>query len=89
MKRGPGYSIRAVTLDHNDWIDLPRNRVIMLAFSPQAGGKKAAEWAIQQLDDAIRYRRMGPPVPVASILKLGTAEHRRRLQQGEAHSSEL
>ena len=82
-KRGPTYSIRALCLNHDDWIDLPRNRAICLAFIPCAGGKAVAEWAVSEINAALTFRRMAPPVPLLPLLGLGSADHKRRLKQAQ------
>ena len=64
-----GYSVVVLKLNHNDWIDVPRERLFLLGFRSTAGGQCAAKWAAQKAQEVMKARRsMGGPIGVWEVL---------------------
>ena len=59
-----GYSVRALVLDHAEFVQVRRVRVFILGFHADAGAASAAEWALQTILAVMKARRADrAPVP--------------------------
>ena len=70
-----GYSVVVLKLNHNDWIDVARERMFLLGFRSTAGGQRAAKWAAQKAQEVVTARQsMGGPVGVWEVLDASDPE---------------
>lgn len=65
-----GFAIRALTLNHSIWTELPRSRVFIIGVTADLGGSKAADWIVNAIQESTRYRQLSVPTPIWSIIDL-------------------
>ena len=64
-----GHAVRAILCDHLVFVDLPMIRVIIIGVHADAGGARAADWALEQLQEVMDFRKMhGPPTKLTDIV---------------------
>ena len=86
-----GYAVRALFVDHIHWVKVPRLRIIVLGFSPEAGGAAAADWAVREIEECVRFRKShGPCTSVEAIVSSDDpVELKRRPHIEETHEIAL
>ena len=53
-----GYSSRAMVINHDCFVKVPRRRIFILGASEEAGGKEAADIAIKKVVDVLEHVRV-------------------------------
>jgi hypothetical protein len=89
MCAGAGYHIRALVLNHDVWIAVPRRRVFLIGVCDAAGGAAAVDWIVQKITAMFDARQLaGPGASVWSIVSLSDSAELDLLQSGKAFKSE-
>jgi len=83
MLASHGYFSQALHLDSKTWIDVARPRLFIIAIDQACGGAEAVRWVSEQVQSAVRYREVNPPLLVWSVLPTDTNHTRRREAVGE------
>ena len=62
-----GYSCRAIVLEHETYIDVPRQRLFVFGCGSEAGGKVGVEWVTTTVLDLYAERKSTPPSPLSCV----------------------
>ena len=62
-----GYSCRAIVLEHETYIVVPRRRLFVFGCSSEAGGKVGVEWVTTTVLDLYAERKSTPPSPLSCV----------------------
>ena len=79
-----GYAMRALIINHDVWVELPRNRVWILGLGPELGHAKAADWMVQHILEIQDRRKMLPPTKVFDIVNVDGADETLRRDRVKA-----
>jgi hypothetical protein len=83
--KSAGYELRAMLLNHNSWVDMPRERIFLMGFRDSAGGAKAADWAVAKIEATVASRhQQGGPVGVWEVLNVSDMDEQTWLSHSKA-----
>ena len=85
MRKGKalGYAMRALILDHNVWIELPRRRIYVIGVGPEMGHSAGADFIISQMKEIQEYRMLTPPTAAFDLWDPDCPAERDRLGASE------
>ena len=73
-KRGRGYAVRAIITEHNVWVRMKRQRIIMFGLGDILGGNEAADWIFDAINVVTEYRLQTPPTSIWQLVDPDSTE---------------
>lgn len=73
-KRGRGYAVRAIITEHNVWVRMKRQRIIMFGIGDILGGNEAADWIFDAINAVTEYRLQTPPTSIWQLVDPDSTE---------------